>query len=38
MNELVLKLDGMVSSIYAQPLPEAFQVDVASGRLQEGKY
>ena len=36
MDELVLKPAGMDRSTFAQPLPESFQTDVASGHLAEG--
>jgi CubicO group peptidase (beta-lactamase class C family) len=36
MDELVLTPAGMTHSTYAQPLPESYQGDVASGHLSEG--
>lgn len=36
MDELVLKPAGMSSSTYAQPLPESYQANVASGHLADG--
>ena len=36
MDELVLMPAGMTHSTYAQPLPDAYKADVASGHLEDG--
>lgn len=37
MDELVLTPAGMTRSTYAQPLPDTFKTDVASGHLEDGR-